>query len=57
MKNIFGIFIILATIWLSAYTFSLFPWTAGVMEWWQIPHLVSVVCANLFSIALWTDNV
>lgn len=37
---------VLAMVWASCYSFELFPWSGGDMEWWYLPHLATLLAAN-----------
>jgi len=37
---------VLAMVWASCYSFELFPWSRGDMEWWYLPHLATILAAN-----------
>jgi len=30
-------------IWVSAYTFTLWPWPKESLQWWCIPHLYTLI--------------
>lgn len=47
-KNLIFVFALagmLAATWAAFYTFKLWPWSRDTLEWWYIPHFISV-CAG-----------
>jgi hypothetical protein len=47
--NVATLFIFLAFIWISCYSFVLFPWE-GRSSWWHIPHLATIVISGILTL-------
>lgn len=46
---------VLTTVWwASCYSFELFPWS-GDMEWWYLPHMVTILAANWIAL-VWAGH-
>lgn len=47
IKKLFTVCLIVVPIWLSAFTFYLFPWGQD-MEWWYIPHALTAIIIPVY---------
>lgn len=47
MKTFTLLLIWLSYIWGVSYSFHLFPWVKDTMEWWYIPHVLTVIVIGI----------